>query len=442
MTGLLSIVAFTAATVCAQAPGFRHWALEDPDGAVQCLVPGAQGLQAKASPEVIAEIRIHGNLIVSNEDVLAISGVSVGNPFGATTVEDVASRLRASGKFEHVEVLKRFASIEDPSRIALVIIVNEGPVRISSKGGAIDVVRRKGLRNLLFLPILEAEDGYGVTYGARLALAGAAGGRSRVSFPLTWGGRKRAAVELDRSLSRGPLTRALAGAAIQRRTNPAFLQDDTRRQVWGRVERASGPVRAGAALGWTHVSFAGVEDRFRSVGADLTVDTRLDPMLPRNAVYATAAWERLSFGSGGRISRTRLEGRGYVGLIGQTVLAVRALREASSAPLPLYLKSLLGGWSTLRGFPAGAMAGDTLVAESIELRVPLNSPLRIAKMGMSVFADAGTAYDHGQRYHDRPPHQGFGAGLWLSATVFHFGISVAHGRGADNRVNFGGGLSF
>jgi outer membrane protein assembly factor BamA len=397
--------------------------------------------QAQAS-EVIAEIRVHGNLIVSDEDVLTLTGIAVGDPFRPGMLEEAAARLRASGKFESVQVLKRFASIDDPARIALVVIVNEGPVRVSSTNGATEIIRRRGVRNLLFLPVLEAEDGYGLTYGVRLAFAGAAGGRSRVSFPLTWGGRKEAGVEFERAFARGPLTRARGGGSVERRRNPAFLQNDTRRQVWGRAERAVGPLRAGGQVGWTGVSFAGIEDRFVSTRGDLTLDTRLDPVLPRNAAYVSATWERLSFGAGRRIDRTHLEGRGYLGLLGQSVLAVSALREDADTPLPPYLKPLLGGWSNLRGFRAGAFAGDTLVAGSLELRVPLSSPLRLVRTGLSVFADAGKVSDKGQRLAEQPLRQGFGTGIWVSATVLHFGLSIAHGRGADTRVNFGGGVSF
>jgi outer membrane protein assembly factor BamA len=390
---------------------------------------------------VITDIRVHGNLIVTNDEVLALIGVAPGDPLGPTTVADVTARLKASGKFEHVQVLERFASIDDPSRIALVVIVNEGPVRIAGGDGPLEVVRRRGVRNLLFLPIVEAEDGYGLTYGARLAFAGAAGGRSRISVPLTWGGRKQAAVELDRALAAGPFTRVQAGAGVQRRTNPAFDLDDARRELWGRLERAAGPVRAGATAGWSRVSFAGGVERFRSAGADVSVDTRVDPVLPRNAVFAMAKWERLSFSTGGTVDRHRLEGRGYLGLIGRAVLAARALHEGSDGPLPLYLKPILGGWANLRGFRAGTAAGDSLTAGSIELRLPLNSPLRIAKFGVSVFADAGTVYDYGERLRDHRLGRGYGAGVWLSATVVHVGVSVARG-GGETRVNFGGGTSF
>jgi outer membrane protein assembly factor BamA len=331
--------------------------------------------------------------------VIKIAGVTPGDPFSDRTVDEVTARLRASKKFQDVQVLKRFASIADPTKIALVIVVNEGPVRIESSapGTPISIVRRRGLRNLLFMPIIDAEDGYGVTYGVRLALVGIAGPKSRLSFPLTWGGMKRAGVDLERRYARGPFSRVELGGAVQRQTNPAFQQDDDRQRVWARVERASGPWRAGGTVGWQRVSFAAIRDRFQSVGGDVTFDTRLDPLLPRNAVYAVASVEHLNFSEGEPVTRSRLEARGYIGFVGPTVFALRAVREDANRGLPPYLKSLLGGWSSLRGFQAGAFVGDTLVAESAELRIPVGSPLRIAKLGVSVFTDAGVAYDRGQR---------------------------------------------
>jgi len=149
---------------------------------------GQEIRQSEAAREVIAEIRVHGNLIVTNEEVLKIAGVNVGDPFAGTTVDDVTSRLRDSKKFHEIQVLKRFASISDPSKIVLILVVNEGAVRIDTPGlpgSEPRVVKRSAFRNLMFMPILSAEDGYGLTYGARLAYAGAAGRQSRVSFPLT-----------------------------------------------------------------------------------------------------------------------------------------------------------------------------------------------------------------------------------------------------------------
>jgi outer membrane protein assembly factor BamA len=294
----------------------------------------------------------------------------------------------------------------------------------------------------MFLPILDGEDGYGFTYGVTASLPDVAGKRSRLSFPLSWGGTRRAGVEIEKNFASGPLTRVEIGGAIQRRTNPAYEEHDERLRSWLRAERALGNFRLGATAGWERVSFGALDDDLKTFGGDIAFDTRIDPTYPRNAVLATAGWERVSFNSGGTLQRTRLDGRGYLGLIKQSVLAVRVTREGANAPQPAYLRPLLGGWSNLRGFEAGAFVGDIVVAGSAELLVPLSSPLSVGRLGVSVFVDTGVAYDYGQRLKDQVRQTGIGGSVWMSATVFRLSLSVAHGRGAGTRVNFGGGLTF
>lgn len=395
--------------------------------------------------EVIAEIRIHGNVATPDQEVLKIAGVSKGDPFRETTIPEVRDRLKASGKFQTIQVLKRYASIEDASQIALVILVNEGPVEIEMPKQAGDVPRilkRGGFKNFMFMPIFDLEDGYGLTFGARVAFVGMARGHNRLSSPLTWGGLKRAGLEYERTFDRGPLSRVEVGGVIQQRTNPAYEEHDDRKRVWARAERVAGPIRLGATAGYQDVSFADLDDQLKTVGADIAFDTRLDPVLPRNAVFASASWERVTGATTNGLDRIKLDGRGYLGLPGQSVLVARALREDASDPQPLYLRSLLGGWSNLRGFRAGSYTGDTLVAGSLELRVPLNSPLKIARVGVNVFVDTGTTYEKGVRFADSPLYTGYGAGGWMTITALKLGVAVAHGKGAGTRVTFAGGLTF
>jgi outer membrane protein assembly factor BamA len=396
--------------------------------------------------EVIAAIRVHGNTATPDAEIVEVSGLAAGASFADALLADARRRLEATHRFEHVDVEKRYASITDPSQVIVLIVVDEGPVSVDWSGTheAATVVRRRGLgRHLMFLPIVDAEDGYGLTYGARMAYVSPAGSRGRLSAPLTWGGTKQAGFEFDRPFNAGPLTRVQAGADVQRRRNPAFDEDDTRRRVWARAERRIGPLRGGVTADRQHVSFADRRDHVTSYGADVTFDTRVDPLFPRNAVDLTAAWiaRRITPG-GGVVHQTTLDGQGYLGLIGPSVLALRATRESTDAPLPPYFKSLVGGWSNLRGFTAGAFTGDTAVTGSLELRVPLSSPLHVARFGVSAFVDTGTAYDYGARLADQPLHVGIGGGVWWSAAMFHLGVSAAHGRGASTRVNFGGGLEF
>ena len=401
--------------------------------------------QPASGGEVLADIRVQGNVLTPDDEVRRLAAVEIGTPIAADTASVVAERLRSTRRFERVEVLKRFASIADPTQVVLVIIVDEGPVSVEMTGDPDNptrVVRSHG-PNLMVLPVLNYADGYGFTYGARLAVADPVGSHSRLSFPLTWGGERRAAAELDKQFDRGPIGRLEAGVGISERENPYYEADDTRGRVWARAERLLAPgFRVGASGGWQHVSFQGMDDSFGQIGADAVYDTRLDPFLARNAVYGRAAWEYLDFHSGGTNSRSELEGRGYVGLLGQSVLVLRGQRQDAARPLPAYLQPLLGGFDNLRGFAAGAAVGDTLVAGSAELRVPLTSPLSIGKIGVSAFADAGAAYDTGQLLADQRIKQGYGGCVWLTAAIVRLDLAIGHGVGGSTHVNFAANVSF
>jgi outer membrane protein assembly factor BamA len=409
--------------------------------------------QTAQSPETVVDIRVQGNVLTPDAEMRQLTGIEIGAPFTPGMPEAVAARLKASHKFERVEVLKRFASISDLSQVILVIVVDEGPVKLEMFKDVPDgptepgqrlsrVVRRRGL-GLLWLPLLDFEDGYGFSYGVQLARPDVAGANSRLSFPLTWGGQRQAGAQLERVFGSGPLTRVETGAAISSRTNPHFEEDDTRDRLWVRAERAIGqPLRVGATAGWQHVSFMNTTNRFTHASADVTFDTRLDPFLAHNAVYGRASIERLDFLRSTPATRTELDGRGYIGLYRQNILVLRALRQDSDVALPSYLQPMLGGMANLRGFSAGSAIGDTLVAGTAEIRAPLTSPLNIGKAGVSVFADIGTIYDKGQELSSQHFSRGFGGGVWFAATVFRLSLVVAHGVGAGTRVHFGTSVSF
>jgi outer membrane protein assembly factor BamA len=428
---------------------------------VLLLLAGPEG-PALQTAEAVAAIQIQGNTATSDDEVRRLADVRVGMPFDERTVDAVAARLRAAKRFESVEVRKRFASIEDPRQIALVIIVDEGPVKIVMTGDPDSPTRvvRKRLPNMLVLPILSREDGYGFTYGARLTLPDPhwMGKRSRIMFPLTWGGTKQAGIDLEKRFDGGVFDRVTAGASISRSANLAFGQNDDRARVFVRGEHEFARVlRLGAGTGWQRASFEGVADQFAQVGGDLVLDTRADPILARNAVYGRASWEHLSFGNGplptpsqpggyagyqGSASRTTLDGRGYLGLVRQAVLEGRVLRQDSDRPLPPYLQPQLGGLTTLRGFRTGSFVGDTLLAMSTELVVPLTSPVKLARFGVSTFIDRGVVYNKGERLSDRTLQEGYGVGVWFAAAFFRLNIAVAHGRGASTRAHVGGNVTF
>lgn len=400
----------------------------------------------QVAAEVIAEIQVHGNNVTPDAEILAIAGVVRGHAFASTTLEEVRQRLVASGRFEGVRVLKRFASVSDPLQISLVIILDERPVAIApgiDPGEAVRIRRRPFGRGPLFLPILDVEDGYGVTYGATIAVPHVAGERSRLLFPLSWGGRRRAATEFDAPIASGAIGRVRAGGGIDERRHPAYLERETRVSAWSRVEtRTVWHVRAGVTGRVDRIAFGGAHDVWRSVGADVTLDTRRDPVFPRDAIFVHASGTHVRGDEGRVLNRRRLDARGYVGLIGSPVIAVHVEQDAAAGPLPDYFKPILGGWSSLRGFRAGSFVGDNRLVTSLELRVPVSSPLSIVKAGISVFADAGKSYDHGVPFDAAPWHAGTGAGVWVAATVVKAGVSIARGAGGDTRINVGIGVEY
>lgn len=406
--------------------------------------------QAPAPGEVIADIRVHGNHLTSDADVIKLSGLAKGAPVTVDTVANATKQLKASDKFDDVQVLKRFASIDDPTQILLMLIVNEGPVQIELPEGPgaatmpARMAKRSLGKNLMYMPILDGEDGYALRFGVRIAYVPNARTHSRLSFPFTWGGERRAGAEWERSLSHG---RIQIGTALTSSKHPFFDQTDARRQAWMRAEVSAGKWHAGGTASLQRVNFGGAVDNLKTIGADVTLDTRLDPLLPRNALYVVAKAEQVRVTPDGGSARdpylrTKIDASGYLGTFGQTVLVARITREDATKTQPLYFKSLLGGMANLRGFETASFVGDTLVAGTLEIRSPITSPINVAKTGIRVFMDAGTVYDKGQRYKDQTLKQGYGAGVFVTMAVFQLNLDVAHGKGAGTRVHFGGGFSF
>ncbi len=411
--------------------------------------------------QVVAGIQVQGNTATPDDEIRRLAAVEIGMPFEETTPAVVAERLRKAKHFDRVEVLRRYASIADPSQIMLVIIVDEGPVKIVMTGDPEHPTRvvRKRWPNLLVLPIVRREDGYAPTFGARLGLPDKFGKQSRISFPLMWGGTKSGGIDVEKRLSEGFFDRITASATVSRRRNLTYDVDDDRASVTLRAERElKRQLRFGVIGGWQHVSFKGVADRFAQIGADVRYDTRVDPILPRDAVFLRAGVDQFAFGNApteisddpkqytgyrGSLTKTDLDARGYIGVpLTQSVLALRGYRVDANRPMPPYMQPEIGGLSTLRGFPAGYAAGDTMVTMSAEVIVPLNSPLKVGRFGVTAFTDRGAVYDKGESLSDQTMLVGYGGSVWFAATLFRLNVAVAHGRGEGTRAHVGGTVTF
>src|SRR5262249_48559781 len=159
---------------------------------------------------------------------------------------------------------------------------------------------------------------------------------------------------------------------------------------------------------------------------------------------ASAGWQALNFTATGArtVNRYRTEARGYVGVVGQSVVSIHGRLDTSDGPLPPYEQWLLGGASSLRGFRTGTFAGDNRALTGGELRVPLSSPLGVTRMGFNVFEDMGAVYDHGVKLSEATFHHGTGAGVFLLTPILQLNLDVAYGFGHGLRVHFTTGFEF
>jgi len=202
-------------------------------------------------------------------------------------------------------------------------------------------------------------------------------------------------------------------------------------------------MRLGVDASRSSVTFGALDDRLWTVGANVALDTRADPAFPRNAVLLGTGWSALHVRGQPRIHRYASEARGYVGLLGQSVLAARVQHTRADAPLPPYEKLLLGGASSVRGFRTGTFIGDETLTASVELRVPVTSVISGAKLGVSAFVDAGKAVDAGHRFHEAKWRRGVGAGVYVIASVLRINLDVARGLdGGRTRLHLSSGFAF
>ncbi len=399
--------------------------------------------------EVVREIRVHGNAYLTDAEVLALAGVSVGDPVTADSMAAIEKRLKDSGRFDTVQIRRRYRSLTDPGDVAIVLVVHEKPGIVSTTSPTAPVYTpwRRFRSRLMFLPILNYSDGYGFTYGARFSTKDLLATGERLSFPLTWGGTRRAAVEIDRQFKSGPLTRVDGAFGIWQRENPRFEVDDRRIEVKGRAEKEFATIlRLSVDASHADVHFASLEpldDRLWTVGATVAVDTRGSPAFPRNAFYLGAGWTRLHVNDDPGINRYAAEARGYVGILRQAVLAGRVQYTGADATLPPYERLLLGAAPTLRGYSPGSFDGDKMVVASAELRVPITSVISGGQLGMTLFMDAGKIIDHDGRFENAPWQRGAGAGVFLIASIFRINLDVGYGLDSDKtRLHLATGFSF
>ena len=422
------------------------WQLEAGDSPDGPITTSPDEIAVDQVPETIREIRVHGNASLADADVVKLAAIAVGDAISDASVKEVERRLKSSGRFESVEVRKRYRSLDNSTDVALVLVVHERPGVTNITQGGINPVTRPWKRmtsRLMFLPIVTFADGYGFTYGGRVSTVDLLGAGERLSVPLTWGGTRRAALEFERTFKAGPLTRVSSAFGIRQRDNPRFDLADRRVELKARAERQFRHiVRTGVEAARSSVSFADLDDRLWTVGANAVLDTRGDPAFPGNAIVLGGGWTGLNVRGRSRINRYNTDARGYLRVTGQSVVAGRVQYFNSDAALPPYERLLLGGASTLRGFRTGAFDGDRMLVTSGEVRVPITSVISGAKLGLTVFMDGAKTVDSGSSLKDAKWRKGAGAGVFFIAPLVKINIDVARGFDGDTRLHIGSGFSF
>lgn len=404
-------------------------------------VPDAYGQPAAA--ETVVDIRVHGNHTTPDDDVVAVAGVAVGDVVDLDVAEAVTRRLEASGRFETVEVRKRYRSLTATDRIALVIVVRERP-RASIGNPVVRALARIS-RQSMFLPIVRYDEGYGMSYGARFSLVDVLGPGSRLSTPLTWGGDRRAGLEAEWPTAGGVVDRVRGGSSYGRRVHPFFGADDQRTRFWAAVDRGLGPgLRLGVEAAREEVRFRARADRLTRLTVGLEYGGFSPGAFPRDDVRVSAAVERLSVaGRPAAIVRPRIDAQAFKGVGGQAVLAARVLFEGASTALPPYEQTLLGGGGNLRGWRVGSRVGDRLMAASVELRLPMSSPLSIGNAGFRIFYDTAAAYDVGQSLRGARFLAGAGGGVFLTLPPFaSVHLDIGHDFRGSLRLHAGAGVGF
>ncbi len=400
------------------------------------------GYGQPVASETVVDIRVHGNHTTSDDDILAVAGVAVGDVVDPDVVDTVTRRLEASGRFETVEVRKRYRSLTATDRIALVIVVRERP-RASVASPVLRALARIP-RQSMFLPIVRYDEGYGMSYGARFSLVDLLGDGSRLSAPITWGGDRRAGLEAERPIAGVVVDRVRAGASYGRRVHPYFGVDDRRTRFWAGVDRQLAPgLRIGAEAAREEVRFLARADRLTRLTVGLEYGGLSPGAFPRDDVRVSAALERLAVaGQPAAIVRPRIDAQAFKGVGGQAVLAARVLFEGASAALPPYEQALLGGGGNLRGWRVGSRVGDRLLAASVELRLPMSSPLSIGNAGFRIFYDTAAAYDAGQSVRATRFLEGAGTGVFLTFPFASVHLDIGHDFRGSLRLHAGAGVGF
>lgn len=380
--------------------------------------------------EKIDVIKVHGVVEVSEEEVVSLSGVKAGDEFNEGTIEALRERLFASGKFSSVEVLKRYRSITDTSKVSLVIIVSE---------------KQSFFNQFMFMPEFGFSDGGKFVYGGYIGATDLFGLGEHTTIPLIMQGSKINTLGISSFFdSEGPLYNRITVSAMKTiNENQHFELDDERILVNLNIARRLGPLFLSANGGYEEVKFRELKDDYYTYGVVANIDTRKDVLLPGDAIFLGVNWQRYDDrNSDNNYDIYSFDARAYKGLIGRSLIGGQVLYQKSNDLLPDYLRPYLGGNSRLRGYDEGSFLGDQYFLATAEIRLPFTGAASETLAGFHAFYNVGKVAFHDEDLWDAELKKGAGIGGFWFSNGFGFRFDLASDLDGEYVFHAGSAFTF
>jgi hemolysin activation/secretion protein len=339
--------------------------------------------------------------------------------FNRTNDAQLRVELKPGERFATTDL--RVVMVEPPRHDLRVTLDNLGSMATGRERGGVSYLNRSllGFRDELSLSATHAtgQDSQSITYG----------------FPLnTWGGRLNLGYYSDNTaIKNGPL----ASLKITGKSEAGVfsLRQPTLVDASAQIDIVAGAKQRRSSNWITGVFLQRTDSTDQSLGLEAQLFER-DSTWFASLVRSVGDYRvTLQQGGGFTIDRGALRHQRNLG-DGLSFRGSLAWQSTPQVLLPSSEQFFIGGEGSVRGYPAGAFAGDTGHVLNLELHHPL----------MAASADTGglgaTGFfflDYGQVKPFRPPNSRLGG--YESLTGAGWGLQATLGKGAYARLTFGYG---
>ncbi len=366
-------------------------------------------LFGSVQPTYLEKISVYGNTRTQTRALLRELNVRTGKLLTDNDLKKDFSWLLRLDFLKRVEFLMRPGSESDRQMIMLVV-QEEDP--------------------WFFSPILETSHPFGWIGGVKWTVPNFRGRRERIQLRLELGGINKGSFFWTNPWFGGKLRLFSEIAALHRvfrysyhDVSSPFRENETVLSVsvgkgFGRIFKTG--ARSKYQHIWTDrpsvmVSGANIDDLL-SGELFMEMDTRDLPLYPKTGFYLNS-WMRWIYRNQNRLfRRSGFEGRGYVPIFGDNILAMQCAGQWSMGTVPVYERIHLGGGETIRGYNKGTLAGENSLMASLEYRFPIfyeRNPLAGIHAGFVgvLFFDTGTAWFQNEKIDWNRLHSSAGIGV-------------------------------